>query len=1032
MINSSLKTFLQTIRPIFFVALVSATCLQAKPVPDNLGNGLDRLVASNVAIQEAAARGVKLNTFASSTGKTYTTEENAALAQLALSDNQGRFLVRINPSGQQDIDAMIGAMTANAPSLTVTAVDKAFHGVGVMNAYVSIDDVPALASMSVVRSVILELKPRHVKSPPPQAPLVENVKIPFRPSNAPIGTLSNQLGTYTDQGILQHRVTQLNKFYNSAAPFDFEGANLSIACLSNSFSGNTAHPATLDVTNNDLPGGATNPLNTSPVFVLQDDLSVTTSDDEGRAMCMILYKMAPKAKVGFATADFGEVSFANSIRALAGINSADFPNASKQGFAADVIADDVGYFDEPFYEDGIIGAGVNDVAAAGVSYFSSAANDVGVNGYESVIRVIPNGTGLTAAAGNTALVNTNINLANVPANLYAGGFHNFNPTPGQVDVAQTVNMGSPANQVPTILQWNDPYDQDTMPTGVTTVFTGSGNYVAAPVVFTITTPVTAGTFYQFVEAATGGSNFDAIVTVFKSDGVTVLAGPQDTQVDETIRLAAPANDTGFVVKVDHFSTTTGTFSLTVSSFTGFTTPGVTSDWNLLAFRTDTGAYVPSSSLTTDNRVTNEPIELGLVNRTAAATPSIQFVLARSNTPTGPNVADHIRYLIPANGLSGYGPAEYFTYNTPTTSGHAQAAGCNGTAAYGAFRPNIPESFTAPGPATIYFDKNGVRLPTPEIRQQPRIAAMDGGNISANETLASGGVFGDDPSDFDTSGNFYGTSAAAPHAAACALLILEAAGGTRSVTPAQMTQLMQSKVFPHDLDPYSSSGKATASGGGQATITFTSNNSNNGGVAVNGVVTGTGLQDANALSVANTGTSNITSIVFNPQGTASTGGNVTGGNNGLDPSNAYFSNIYPGMNWASGTKAFTVGPASVGLVQADVTAVFSNAPAPGQAPTTTLPRTMTLTFPNSNFANGNILRFTVGRGVEHNSNVNGTVPGTGPTGGASTTQVLCRPVRRGRCDPGFLRFRDRSLCDQCSRHDIHGQLCRWHFGQRHDG
>src|SRR2546423_9287493 len=155
MINSTLKTFLQTFRFICFGLLASAACLQAKPVPDNLGTGLDRLVASNVAIKEAAARGTKLQTFTSTTGKVYTTEENAALAALALSDNQDRFLVRINPSGKQDIDAMIGAMTANVPSLTVIAVDKTYHGVGVMNAYGSIDDEPSLQSMSVVRSVIL-------------------------------------------------------------------------------------------------------------------------------------------------------------------------------------------------------------------------------------------------------------------------------------------------------------------------------------------------------------------------------------------------------------------------------------------------------------------------------------------------------------------------------------------------------------------------------------------------------------------------------------------------------------------------------------------------------------------------------------------------------------------------------------------------------------------------------------------------------------------------------------------------------------
>ena len=52
----------------------------------------------------------------------------------------------------------------------------------------------------------------------------------------------------------------------------------------------------------------------------------------------VVYKMAPRAKLGVGTADFGEVNFANVIRGLAGINSADFPNASTQGFAANVIS----------------------------------------------------------------------------------------------------------------------------------------------------------------------------------------------------------------------------------------------------------------------------------------------------------------------------------------------------------------------------------------------------------------------------------------------------------------------------------------------------------------------------------------------------------------------------------------------------------------------------------------------------------------------------------------------------------------------
>src|SRR5262249_30482622 len=136
--------------------------------------------------------------------------------------------------------------------------------------------------------------------------------------------------------------------------------------------------------------------------------------DEGRGMCEIIYKMAPRAQIAFATANGGEVGFANNIRALAGISPFTYPG---QTFTADTICDDVGYFDEPFYQDGIIGDGIDDAAQAGVAYFSSAANDIGINGYESVLRLVAY-TGGTTSADCPQLVNTNINLANVPTNLY--------------------------------------------------------------------------------------------------------------------------------------------------------------------------------------------------------------------------------------------------------------------------------------------------------------------------------------------------------------------------------------------------------------------------------------------------------------------------------------------------------------------------------------------------------------------------------------------------------------------------------------
>lgn len=916
-------------------------------VPKNLGNGLDRLVASDLMLkQQAVKRGVSS---VEGAYEGYATEAAANTSKLMVQDSSGRLLVRVNFSGELKYNKARKAALRAAPSFQITGQDKSYRA-GVIEGYVAIGDVPELASARGVRAVIMSVRPIY-RSSRLKVPKVELAAAP----GAAAGEVITQLGTYTDQGVIQHRVDQINKYYNPSAPVtkSLDGAGLSIACLSYSFNANTARPASVDVANYDLPGSPSNPVgNTTPVFVLKDDLSSTTNYDEGRGMCEIVYKMAPKAKVGFATTNLGEVNFANAIRGLAGINSADFPNASSQGFAADVICDDAIYYDEPFYEDGVVAGAVEDVAAAGVSYFSAAGNDIGASGYESVIRVVPNGAGLTAAAGNTALANTNIDLTNVPPNLYAGGFHNFDPD-GGLDVAQTVNATSPANAVPTILQWNDPYDQAGAGATLAVFYTNTGTISSATPSLTYNgssnPPVpafTAGVTYQIVEKHTSGT-YDAKVTVRRPDGTTLIS--QDTAQDETVIFTAPVSGQ-YQIVFTASGGTTGNFTFTIGTATF--AQHLTSDWNLLAFRTDTGAYVPASSLTTDNLASNQPVEIGVVSYTSSAVRSIQYVLARSNTPpAGVKAADHIRYLLSGNGITGLGPQEYFSYNTVTTYGHAMSPSCNGTAAYSAFRPNIPQGFSSPGAVTVYFDKNQNRLATPSIRLQPGVAALNGGNISSNLGLA--GLGSDSNADTDTAPEFYGTSAAAAHAAACALLTLQAHGGRHSVTPAQMTTILHQTAFPHDLDPNMATG-AVRGVGGKVTLTFASDNESN---------TGTGLNDANSLAVSYNGPSYVKTLVFNPAGTAAAGGNVTGGNNGLDASNAYFSNSFPGMVFPAATTSFLVGDGSVGLTAADVTAATSN---PAGPPSTTQNYTLTLNFPNNNFTGGKLLHFTISRSIQHSA------------------------------------------------------------------
>ena len=329
----------------------------------------------------------------------------------------------------------------------------------------------------------------------------------------------------------------------------------------------------------------------------------------------------------------------------------------------------------------------------------------------------------------------------------------------------------------------------------------------------------------------------------------------------------------------------------------------------------------------------------------------------------------MRYVIPGNGLGGLGPDEYFTYTSVTSGGHNSATTCNGCAAVSVFRPSLPEYFSSPGPVTIYFDKNDNKLATPDVRLQPHIAAADAANVSSN---MNGYFASDSTSDPDTNGNFSGTSAAGPHAAAIAALVLQAHGGPGSMTPAQMTSLLERSTFPHDLDPNFSSGSAKVSTGGKVTVTVSSDNSSN---------TSTGLNDNNAFTISYIGGSSVTSFVFNPGGTSATAGDVSMGNNGVTyaPTGSttvggtatYFSNSMPGAAFLVASKGFTLGSKTTVTgatgTPSSVVATFSN---PSSA-VASQNYTMSLAIPTGDFNGGNLLTFGVGRGNARTAAVGNT-------------------------------------------------------------
>jgi subtilisin family serine protease len=152
--------------------------------------------------------------------------------------------------------------------------------------------------------------------------------------------------------------------------YGVDGTDITVGVLSDSYdkATGTATHAKEDVESSDLPGPANSCASeTTPVNVIED-FDSGEATDEGRAMLQIVHDIAPAAKLAFATAFASELSFAQNIERLA-------KPVDKEGAEADVIVDDVAWFNEPFFQDGPVAAAINKVTSEGVAYFSAAGND---------------------------------------------------------------------------------------------------------------------------------------------------------------------------------------------------------------------------------------------------------------------------------------------------------------------------------------------------------------------------------------------------------------------------------------------------------------------------------------------------------------------------------------------------------------------------------------------------------------------------------------------------------------------------------
>ena len=357
-------------------------------VPDNIGGGLRHLIEAH---ENAAAAPSAVSAA-------------ALMEPRLLRDTQSRVLVNVWLDGGRPLRAVRESLTALGANVHA---ELATYRRGVISAYVPVERASDAARLAGVRSVTLEHKPEL------------------------------RLGKATSQGVATVHADKLNAV-------GLTGQGMTIGVLSDSFnkapSSETTDHAAQDIKSGDLPGPG-NPFgDTTPIVVLDEDPVAGT--DEGRALLQIVYDIAPDAKLCFATAFTGEVQFAANILKLAD---------PKGKCKADVIDDDVGYSQEPFFSDGVVALAVDQVKADGVAYFSSAGNDNSGN-YSATFNPISDGDARAKFAGSLV-------LGNVPTELTAGGWHNFgsrqNVSLALPIFASATPPGTPPHFL--ILQWDDPF-----------------------------------------------------------------------------------------------------------------------------------------------------------------------------------------------------------------------------------------------------------------------------------------------------------------------------------------------------------------------------------------------------------------------------------------------------------------------------------------------------------------------------------------------------------------------------------------------
>jgi hypothetical protein len=218
--------------------------------------------------------------------------------------------------------------------------------------------------------------------------------------------------------------------------------------------------------------------------------------------------------------------------------------------------------------------------------------------------------------------------------------------------------------------------------------------------------------------------------------------------------------------------------------TGNGSAGATSDLDIYLLIQNGSSYQIIAS-SNDNNIGADPAEIFGANGAGTA-----YVLITKTAGTNPRNIKFVGFrglswAITPGDIAGSKASTIIGHHNASNTIAVGAASYDKTPAYGV-NPPLPESYTSRGGTPIYRSISGNLLPSPVIRQKPEIVAPD----NANTSFFINGY------DYESDGkpNFNGTSAAAPHAAGVAALMIQ---GNPGLSPGAIkTALINSTV---DMD-----------------------------------------------------------------------------------------------------------------------------------------------------------------------------------------------------------------------------------------